>query len=198
MPGFDLSALVSGHASIRVDPSLFTARPGRGGRFCHSPSLDTSAPRLVGVTSRGNRSWLDQNLKTDQIMAHFPDHCDNLTFLPPLPSTILPLPLSTTLACSNPPNTLSNTLPSRPQKDMAMVQRALSLIPDRPGQKGSIIPEAKATVNDPSRPAHRPVAVTPPLVPGGTFRRLSEVMRRGEDLERIPSSEEKVSAATAT
>lgn len=198
MPGFNLSALVSSHASVCIDLSPSNARPGWGGRVCHSLSLETSAPRLVGVTSRGNRSWLDENLKTDQIMACFPNHRGNLTFLPPLPSTILPLPLSTTLACSNPPKTLSNTLPRRPQKDMPMVQSALSLIPDRSGQKGSIIPEANATVNDPSRPAPRPVAVTPPFVPGGTFRRLSEVMRRGEDLDRIPSSEENVSAATAT
>jgi hypothetical protein len=52
-------------------------------------------------------------------------------------------------------------------------------------------------VKAPSRPARRPVAVTPPLVPGGTTRRVREVIRRGFDLERIPSSEEKVSAATA-
>lgn len=57
--------------------------------------------------------------------------------------------------------------------------------------------DVRATVKEPSRPAPNPVAVTPPLVPGGTSRKLSEVIRRGLDLERMPSSEEKVSAATA-
>lgn len=57
--------------------------------------------------------------------------------------------------------------------------------------------EVKAIEKDPSRPATRPQAVTPPLVPGGTWRRVRDVMRRGLDLERIPSSEEKVSAAVA-
>jgi hypothetical protein len=52
-------------------------------------------------------------------------------------------------------------------------------------------------MNAPSIPASRPVAVTPPFVPGGTTRSVGEVISRGFDLERIPSSEEKVSAATA-
>lgn len=45
-------------------------------------------------------------------------------------------------------------------------------------------------------PAANPVVVTPPFVPGGTVRH-GAVMRKGLVLERIPSSEEKVSAATA-
>lgn len=53
-----------------------------------------------------------------------------------------------------------------------------------------------AIMNEPSRPAPRPVIVTPPFVPGGTIRQ-GAVMRRGLDLERIPNSEEKVSEATA-
>ena len=47
----------------------------------------------------------------------------------------------------------------------------------------------------PSAPASRPVSVTPPFVPGGTVR--SVVISLGWDLDRMPSSEEKVSAATA-
>ena len=45
-------------------------------------------------------------------------------------------------------------------------------------------------------PAASPVVVTPPFVPGGTVRH-GAVMRKGLVTERIPSSEEKVSAATA-
>lgn len=52
------------------------------------------------------------------------------------------------------------------------------------------------SIKDPRRPAFIPVAVTPPLVPGGTTRH-GLVMRRGWDLARMPSSDEKVSAATA-
>lgn len=57
--------------------------------------------------------------------------------------------------------------------------------------------DVKETMNEPSRPAPSPVTVTPPFVPGGTSRRLREVIRRGFDLDRMPSSEENVSAATA-
>ena len=67
----------------------------------------------------------------------------------------------------------------------------------RPEQSGNKTADVKAIVDDPNTPAKRPVAVIPPFVPGGTTRRFGEVMRRGLDLERIPSSEEKVSAATA-
>lgn len=51
-------------------------------------------------------------------------------------------------------------------------------------------------MKDPKRPALIPVAVTPPLVPGGTMRH-GFVIRRGLDFARMPSSDEKVSAATA-
>lgn len=119
-----------------------------------------------------------------------------LTFRPPLPSTTFPLLLSTTLACRSPPSTLSNKLPSSPHAVIAAVQHARSLIVV-PAQKGSTRADVAATENEPSRPAASPTAVTPPFVPGGTCRRVREVMRRGLDLARMPSSEEKVSAATA-
>ena len=57
--------------------------------------------------------------------------------------------------------------------------------------------DVSAMVNAPSAPARIPVRVTPPLVPGGTFRRVGEVIKRGWLLDRIPSSLEKVSAVTA-
>ena len=49
----------------------------------------------------------------------------------------------------------------------------------------------------PPKPANVPIGVIPPLVPGGTSRKVREVKRRGLEDERMPSSEEKVSAATA-
>ena len=64
-------------------------------------------------------------------------------------------------------------------------------------QKGRKTAEVSAMVKAPSKPARRPVRVTPPFVPGGTVRRVGEVMSRGDVRERIPSSLEKVSAATA-
>ena len=64
-------------------------------------------------------------------------------------------------------------------------------------QKGSRTADVRPIVNAPKEPAKRPVLVTPPFVPGGTTRRVGEMMRRGFDFERMPSSEEKVSAATA-
>ena len=48
----------------------------------------------------------------------------------------------------------------------------------------------------PKKPDASPVPVTPPFVPGGTFRNERDVMRRGCDLESMPNSEENVSAAT--
>ena len=65
------------------------------------------------------------------------------------------------------------------------------------GQKGNKMVEDKAIVSAPKRPARVPKGVTPPFVPGGTLRKVREVRRRGCDVERIPSSDEKVSAATA-
>lgn len=52
-------------------------------------------------------------------------------------------------------------------------------------------------MSDPRSPAASPYAVTPPFVPGGTFRKFMDVMSRGWDFESIPSSELNVSAATA-
>ena len=133
------------------------------------------------------------------------------TFRPPLPSTILPVRLSTTLACSSPPRMLSTTLPNVPQRVTARIHKPFSRHPQaRPPsrpvlvkpstelrrQKGSMR-DVSAMVNAPSAPAIIPVSVTPPLVPGGTFRRVREVIKRGWLLDRIPSSLEKVSAATA-
>jgi hypothetical protein len=51
-------------------------------------------------------------------------------------------------------------------------------------------------MNEPSSPAWIPVAVTPPLVPGGTVLH-GAVIKRGFVVASIPSSEENVSAATA-
>jgi hypothetical protein len=42
------------------------------------------------------------------------------------------------------------------------------------------------------KPAHKPTMETPPLVPGGTV--LREVIKNGFRLERMPSSEDQVSA----
>jgi hypothetical protein len=123
----------------------------------------------------------------------------NHTFLPPLPSTIFPVLVSTTLACNHPPRKLSTRLPSPPQAVTATTKPSFctKLHPSEPEQKGRSMTEVIAIVKAPKKPARMPVAVTPPLVPGGTCRREREVMRRGLEWERMPSSEEKVSAATA-
>jgi hypothetical protein len=52
-------------------------------------------------------------------------------------------------------------------------------------------------MSEPRNPATRPQIVTPPFVPFGTFRKLGEVISRGWLSDKMPSSEEKVSAATA-
>ena len=49
----------------------------------------------------------------------------------------------------------------------------------------------------PAKPANVPTSVTPPFVPGGTFRKFQDVRSLGLLLESIPSSEENVSAETA-
>lgn len=48
----------------------------------------------------------------------------------------------------------------------------------------------------PAIPLVRPASVTPPFVPGGTTRQ-GAVISLGWDLERMPSSDERVSAVTA-
>ena len=64
-------------------------------------------------------------------------------------------------------------------------------------QKGKRITDVDAIVNAPKKPANVPVRVTPPFVPGGTLRKFHEVISLGLLLDKIPSSEENVSAATA-
>ena len=64
-------------------------------------------------------------------------------------------------------------------------------------QNGSRIVEVMAIRKLPKAPAPVPSNVTPPFVPGGTSRRLRDVRSRGLLLERMPNSEEKVSAVTA-
>jgi hypothetical protein len=63
-------------------------------------------------------------------------------------------------------------------------------------QKGMSKVAVALMIDDPTSPAYIPVAVTPPFVPGDTMRQ-GAVIRRGLVVDRIPSSEEKVSAATA-
>jgi hypothetical protein len=63
-------------------------------------------------------------------------------------------------------------------------------------QNGSRRAAVAERMKDPRRPACIPVAVTPPLVPGGTTRH-GDVIRRGLVVASIPNSDEKVSAATA-
>jgi hypothetical protein len=124
------------------------------------------------------------------------------TLFPPVPSTILPLLLSTTLAWNIPPNTLSKRLPNVPHTVVTRIHVTRSdnvlRIPLPPGtQNGIRIAEVRPIVNAPNMPAKIPVPVTPPFVPGGTTRREGEIMSRGLDFERMPNSEENVSAATA-
>ena len=64
-------------------------------------------------------------------------------------------------------------------------------------QKGRRTADVRAITKAPAKPASVPVSVTPPFVPGGTWRKVQDVRSLGLDLERMPSSEEKVSAATA-
>ncbi len=140
-----------------------------------------------------------------------------ITFFPPLPSTTLPVRVSTTLAWNHPPRALSSKLPRPPQAVTQSSSRTFSFelqpLPHskpvlRPSsslleadwsteQNGSKVTDVRAMMNAPKKPAAVPKSVTPPLVPAGTWRRSQAVSRRGLLWERIPNSEEKVSAATA-
>ena len=68
---------------------------------------------------------------------------------------------------------------------------------DSGAQNGSRIADVNAIVKAPRKPAIVPSNVTPPFVPGGTLRRFHDVSSRGWLFDKMPSSEEKVSAATA-
>ena len=52
-------------------------------------------------------------------------------------------------------------------------------------------------IEAPRKPAEVPKMVTPPFVPGGTVRKFHDVSSLGFSLDKMPSSDEKVSAATA-
>jgi hypothetical protein len=130
--------------------------------------------------------------------------CDG-TFLPPSPSTILPVLTSTTLDWQTAPRNESSNDPHSPSNVMASV----NCVFESQSQVGSFCPASRSLqngrsevattlmMNEPSSPASNPLTVTPPFVPRGTVRQ-GAVTSRGSDVERIPSSEEKVSAATAT
>lgn len=68
---------------------------------------------------------------------------------------------------------------------------------EKESQNGRRTAEVTPIVEAPNEPARIPVPVTPPFVPGGTTRSVGEMMSRGLDFERMPSSDENVSAATA-
>lgn len=138
------------------------------------------------------------------------------TFPPPVPSTIFPVRVSTTLAWNQPPSALSSKLPMPPHKVIASIspifachpQPSLPSLPKNwanlvlegssscSEQKGKKI-DVTAIVKAPKKPANVPSKEIPPFVPGGTLRKFHEVNSLGFPFDRIPSSEEKVSAATA-
>jgi hypothetical protein len=130
--------------------------------------------------------------------------CDG-TFLPPSPSTILPVLTSTTLDWQIAPRNESSNDPHSPRIVMANVNSILesqsqvgAFWPASPSwQNGRSDDATTLMMNEPRSPASSPLTVTPPFVPRGTVRQ-GAVMSRGSDVERIPSSEENVSAATAT
>ena len=176
------------------------------------PTFDstTAFPILFAVRAFNKHLWI--------IRLSILDNGRGLTFFPPLPSTTLPVRLSTTLAWNHPPRALSNKLPIPPHKVIAPNKTAFSpkpqpLPPSKPGwfppksfpvselvpigQNGNSSTETKAIVDAPKKPAMVPRNVIPPLVPGGTSRKLNEVNSRGLVLDKMPSSEENVSAATA-
>ena len=138
------------------------------------------------------------------------------TLFPPVPSITFPVLVSITLAWNHPPSALSSTLPRPPhivtastQKSCsfgphlfppsspALLPNALPRIPVSIVQKGRRTTEVIAMTKAPPKPARVPVKETPPLVPGGTCRKFQEVRSRGLLLDKMPSSDEKVSAATA-
>ena len=80
---------------------------------------------------------------------------------------------------------------------MTSVHSILSCVDVAPGQNGSKRTDVAAIVNDPNKPAAQPKSVTPPFVPGGTSRSVGDVMSLGRPLDKMPSSDENVSAATA-
>src|SRR5690349_6675020 len=99
---------------------------------------------------------------------------------------------------------LSRTLPRKPQIVRLTARYFFSVHPHPapPGplptwQNGVKTSALITTINEPINPANSPHKVTPPFVPLGTRRKVNDVMRRGSCVDRIPSSDENVSAATA-
>ncbi|KAI7555016.1 hypothetical protein KC331_g136 [Hortaea werneckii] len=120
------------------------------------------------------------------------------------PSTTFPLPLSVTVTCVKAPNTESTTDPTNPIKLTNAAVRASIVIPpppttpSPPAEEQNLNAKTAVTVNNhaPNAPYINPSIVTPPFVPRGTFRQ-GAVIRNGVVLDKIPSSDENVSAATA-
>ena len=183
-----------------------------------------TAPRLI-IKAITKLTWLLSRMRNDPLSnlrlgwsspccfpasfwpaTRFESGVEIRTWVPPSPSTIRPVRVSTTLDWNQPPRKLSTTLPSAPHNviNHANLNRWStphachnSITDELSGQKGIRATDAATIIRDPSSPATRPQTVTPPFVPGGTCRRFKDVMSRGLVFDRIPSSELNVSAATA-
>lgn len=84
-----------------------------------------------------------------------------------------------------------------PQRVMTAIHRSFSVAVLLSAQNGSSRTDVVPIKKDPIRPATKPHSVTPPLVPGGTSRSDSDVISLGRLFDRMPNSDENVSAATA-
>lgn len=171
---------------------------------------------LTALLSRSPRPLSTRRLGSSLFLFAGVREPDTSTFFPPEPSITLPVLPSTTLAWNQPPRALSRKLPRPPHIVTAMTQKIFSCHPhpsppSNPGllpknfprivvsteQKGIRITDVKAIMKAPTKPASVPASVTPPLVPGGTWRKFQDVRSLGLLFERMPNSEENVSAATA-
>ncbi|RMZ01244.1 hypothetical protein D0860_07685 [Hortaea werneckii] len=116
------------------------------------------------------------------------------------PSTTFPLPLSVTVTCVKAPNIESTTDPTNPIKltNAAVLASIVIPIPSPSSPEQNLSAKTAVTVkrHDPSAPYPNPSTVTPPFVPRATFRQ-GAVIRNGLVRDRMPSSDENVSAATA-
>ena len=90
-----------------------------------NPPASIAIVLLVALRLYG---YLHQNAVNCYSSGHIV-HSRQLTIAPPLPSMTLPVLVSTTLACSQPPRKLSNRLPRPPQIVTAVTHSSISCAP---------------------------------------------------------------------
>src|SRR3569833_1077441 len=205
LPSLDRRCLSLGSYLFLATAGRLSASSATADDLAAAASLPVSVCRTAPLPSPESRAALT-SARFSVFSSGLAAGGETSTRKPPSPSTILPVRTSRTDRWNRPPRKESWRLPRAPHMVRPNLRiRFWSAVQGAPPpgvpsvavlQRGRNLIEVVTMIMEPSRPAAKPPTVTPPLVPRGTFRSVGDVMRRGVCDDSMPSSDEKVSAAT--